>query len=586
MTIRRAPSLGLLSLALPVLLAFAGCTATRPAGYRTFFLPPAAPAAQSAALDQAPLRMEATYYAHEIPAVLDYPAGLPPPSTAEPLIRRAEVRFQEGRRLFRAGLMEPARREFDRAIDILLSGAEPGPGRHDLERKLSEIAEAIHKYDISGLGANEPGAQPAFDQSPLDEIPELTFPIDPKLRDQVSEQLKATASQLPLVVNDDVLRYINYFSSGRGRKTLLNGIKRAGRFRTMIRRIFDEEGVPQELIHLAQAESGFSPRAISRKRATGMWQFILSRGQQYGLMRTKAADDRLDPEKATRAAARHLRDLYHEFGDWYLAMAAYNCGPLCVERAVERTGYADVWELRRRSVLPKETSNYVPIILAMAIIVKSPAQWGIEAVEIEPPLEYSTVELDAPTHLALIADITDRSPAEIRELNPALLTNVAPMRYPVHVPAGSGPALLSALELIPAARRTAWRLYRVTEGDTLTGIARIHKTTSKQIAEANASSSEVPEAGSLLIVPAPEPRRQTARAASKPPAAAKASAKKRSVAKAPANKQTVAKAPAKKQPVAKGPAQKQPVAKSVTAPIGAALAATRPSGNRPSGVGR
>jgi murein DD-endopeptidase MepM/ murein hydrolase activator NlpD len=156
--------------------------------------------------------------------------------------------------------------------------------------------------------------------------------------------------------------------------------------------------------------------------------------------------------------------------------------------------------------------------------------------------------------------------------------------------------VLSALELIPAARRTAWRLYRVTEGDTLTGIARIHKTTSKQIAEANVSASEVPEAGSLLIVPAPEPRRQTASAASKPPATAKASAKKRSVAKAPAKKQTVAKAPArkltvakapaKKQPVAKGPAQKQPVAKSVTAPIGAALAATRPSGNRPSGVGR
>ncbi len=201
MTIRRAPSLGLLSLALPVLLAFAGCTATRPAGYRTFFLPPAVPVAQSAALDPAPLRMEATYYAHEIPAVLDDPARLPPPSTAEPLIRQAEVRFQEGRRLFRAGLMQPARREFDRAIDILLSGAEPGPGRHDLERKLSELSEAIHQYDISGLGANEPGAQPAFDQSPLDEIPELTFPIDPKLRDQVSEQLKATASQLPLVVS-------------------------------------------------------------------------------------------------------------------------------------------------------------------------------------------------------------------------------------------------------------------------------------------------------------------------------------------------------------------------------------------------
>lgn len=587
MNFRRTPSRWHSSIALLVLVTFAGCTPTRPAGYRTFFLPPAAPLAESADLDPAPLRMEASYYAHEVPAVLDDPARrLPPPSAADPVIRRAEAGFQEGRRLFRAGLMEPARREFDRAIDILLSGAEPGPGRHDLERKLSELAEAIHQYDISGLGANEAGAEPAFEQSPLEEIPELTFPIDPKLRDQVSEQLKATVSQLPLVVNDDVLRYINYFSTGRGRKTLLNGVKRAGRFRTMIRRIFDEEGVPQELIHLAQAESGFSPRAVSRKRASGMWQFMLSRGQQYGLQRTKAADDRLDPEKATRAAARHLRDLYHEFGDWYLAMAAYNCGPLCVERAVERTGYADVWELRRRSALPKETSNYVPIILAMAIIVKSPAQYGIEAVEVEPPVEYSTVELDAPTHMALIADITDRSPAEIRELNPALLTSVAPEGYPVHVPAGSAPAVLSALDLIPAARRTAWRLYRVTEGDTLTGIARIHKTTSKQIAEANASASEVPEAGSLLIVPAPALRQQTASAASKPPATAKARAKKKTIARAPAKKQTVAKARAKKRTVAKAPAKRQPVAKTVTAPIGTALAATRPSGNRPSSVAR
>jgi membrane-bound lytic murein transglycosylase D len=607
MKVRLTPSRWHLSIALLVLVAFAGCSATRPAGYRTFFLPPAAQVVESADLDPAPVRMEATYYAHEMPAVLDDPARrLAPPSTTDPLSRRAEARFQEGRRLFRAGLMEQARREFDRAIDILLSGPEPGPGRHGLERKLSELAEAIHQYDISGLGANEPGAEPAFDQSPLEEIPELTFPIDPKLRDQVSEQLKATVSQLPLVVNDDVLRYINYFSSGRGRKTLLNGLKRAGRFRTMIRRIFDEEGVPQELIHLAQAESGFSPRAVSRKRATGMWQFMLWRGQEYGLMRTKAADDRLDPEKATRAAARHLRDLYHEFGDWYLAMAAYNCGPLCVERAVERTGYADVWELRRRSVLPKETSNYVPIILAMAIIVKSPAQWGIEAVEVEAPLEYSTVELDAPTHLALIADIADRSPAEIRELNPALLTNVAPARFAVHVPAGSGPAVLSALELIPAARRTSWRLYRVTEGDTLTSIARLHKTTSKQVAAANASAGEVPEAGSLLIVPAPEQRRQTASAASKPPGTAKAPAKKRTIAKAPAKKQTVAKAPAKKRTIAKAPAKKQiiakapakkqtvakapakkpAVAKTVTAPIGTALAATRPSAKQSSGVAR
>jgi membrane-bound lytic murein transglycosylase D len=235
-----------------------------------------------------------------------------------------------------------------------------------------------------------------------------------------------------------------------------------------------------------------------------------------------------------------------------------------------------VWELRRRSVLPKETSNYLPIILAMVIIAKSPAQYGIEAAEVEPPLECSTVELDAPTHLALIADITDRSSAEIRELNPALLTNVAPARYPVHVPAGAGPAVLSALELIPAARRTAWRLYRAAEGDTLASVARLHKTTLKQLAAVNPAAGDAPETGSLLIVPAPEPRRPTAGSASKPPDPAKAAVKK----------QPVAKAPAKKQPVAKAPAKKQPVAKPAPAPPGTALAATSPAGNRSPGVGR
>ena len=150
----------------------------------------------------------------------------------------------------------------------------------------------------------------------------------------------------------------------------------------MIQRILDEEGVPQELIHLAQAESGFIPRAVSRKAAGGMWQFLTWRGNEYGLKQTRYTDDRMDPEKATRSAARHLRDLYHEFGDWYLAIAAYNCGPGSVEKAVERTGYADFWELRARGVLPAETTNYVPIILAMTIMEKNAAEYGIEGFQL------------------------------------------------------------------------------------------------------------------------------------------------------------------------------------------------------------
>ena len=188
-------------------------------------------------------------------------------------------------------------------------------------------------------------------------------------------------SQLPLQMTDAVLSYINYFNSDRGRKTLLFGLKRAGRYKPMIQRILAEEGVPQELIYLAQAESGFLPRAVSNKAAVGMWQFIQWRGRQYGLNQTAYTDDRLDPEKATRSAARHLRDLYEKFGDWYLAIAGYNCGDGCVEKAVQRTGYADFWELRARNAIPKETTNYVPIIVAMTIMHKNAKDYDLEDIE-------------------------------------------------------------------------------------------------------------------------------------------------------------------------------------------------------------
>ena len=255
------------------------------------------------------------------------------------------------------------------------------------------MVDAIHRFDLAGLGASASVEEDKFEKAPLEDILQMTFPVDPKLKDKVREQVAATVSQLPLSVNDTVLGYINYFSN-RGHKTIVAATQRSGRYRPMIQRILDEEGVPQELIHLAQAESGFIPRAVSRKAAGGMWQFLAWRGQEYGLMQTRYTDDRMDPEKATRAAAHHLHDLYNEFGDWYLAIAAYNCGPGVVEKAVERTGYADFWELRARGVLPAETTNYVPIILAMTIMEKNAAEYGLEGVQLDPPLEYDTVEVD------------------------------------------------------------------------------------------------------------------------------------------------------------------------------------------------
>jgi membrane-bound lytic murein transglycosylase D len=260
---------------------------------------------------------------------------------------------------------------------------------------------------------------------------------------------------------------------------------------------------------MAQAESGFLPRAVSRMKAGGMWQFVKWRGNEYGLKQSALHDDRFDPEMATRAAARHLRDLYTEFGDWYLAIAAYNCGPGNVARAIERTGYADFWELYKRNSLPRETANYLPIILAMTIMAKNPQAYGLEEVTPDAPLTYDSVDLSAPTHLALIADAADSPLQQIRDLNPAILKLVAPAGYRVHVPKGSAARLTAALESVPAEKRASWRVHRIGSDETLTYIARQYKTTEKQILAANGDSVET-EAGDLIVIPVSYPGAQTA----------------------------------------------------------------------------
>jgi len=303
------------------------------------------------------------------------------------------------------------------AVDVLLNVPENVPDHSLFERKAEEIIRQIHKYDLESLGAGQSPEGLFFTESPRDDLLDMTFPVDPRLKGRVLESIRASSSELPLEVNDAVLSYINYFSSPRGQRIFSYGWKRAGRYRPMIERVFREEGLPSELIHLAQAESGFMPRALSVKACAGMWQFGRQTGGLYGLEATKLLDDRLDPEKSTRAAARHLRDLYQHFGDWYLAMAGYNCGPLCPERAVQRTGYADFWELCRRNALPKETKNYVPAILAMAIIAKNPSEFGLPAIDQDPALSFDSVHLTAPTSLALLADAADAPVSDLRDLN-------------------------------------------------------------------------------------------------------------------------------------------------------------------------
>jgi len=441
-------------------------------------------------------------------------------SRVQRALRECEQHFQAGRSFIANQQPDEARHEFDLAVEALMNVPENVADRAVLDRKAEEYIREIHKYDLESLGAGDSPDGLAYTQSPLDGILDLTFPVDPKLKDKVLESVKASSSELPLVVNDAVLSYINYFTSPRGQKVFLYGWKRAGRYRPMIERVFREEGLPAELIHLAQAESGFMPRALSPKAAAGMWQFIRFTGGLYGLESSGMKDDRLDPEKATRAAARHLHDLYRRTGDWYLAMAGYNCGPLCPERAVQRTGYADFWELCRRNALPQETRNYVPAILAMAIIAKNPAAYGLPDIDQDPALSFDSVHVTAPTSLSLLADAADAPVSDLRDLNPSLLRNAAPQDSDVRVPKGTGQVVLSALDAVPEAKRLSWRLHRVTPGDSLSLIARRFGTQPGAILSANPSLDQAwfdnPREGELLLipsVPAPEPTSRSSRAA-------------------------------------------------------------------------
>src|SRR5271168_3172098 len=299
------------------------------------------------------------------------------PGPKEYLIAQVEAKFASGEQNYKAGHLEAARHDFDEAVDwMLTSGYDPNS-----DPKLSElfhrVVDTVYGYELQAFRAGDGFQEAPAVPAPIDEVAEMTFPVDPRLKARAEEAAKNISHDMPLTVNDEVLSFLNFFQTPRGRAIVETGLRRSGRYREMIARVLHEEGVPQDLIYLAQAESAFQPLALSRAGARGIWQFVAYRGMEYGLRHTWWIDERQDPEKATRAAAQHLRDLYGLFGDWYLAIAAYNCGPGNVQKAVERTGYADFWELYKRNVLPKETKNYVPIILALTLIAKDAAHYGI-----------------------------------------------------------------------------------------------------------------------------------------------------------------------------------------------------------------
>src|SRR5580692_551011 len=435
------------------------------------------------------------------------PESPPPPPASDlvaDLIARVEKDYQAGLDAYQAGQTDAAKQDFDRALNALLESNLDIRSDDRLEKEFNHVVEGINRLDLGSLGLSSDSDTQKTEPAPIDETNDVTLSTDAKVKAKAQLEIKSTHSDLPLMMTDQVAGYISYFSN-RGRGTFERAFARSGRYHDMMVSILKEEGVPQDLIYLAQAESGFHPLAVSRAGARGIWQFMGSRARGYGLQRSLWVDDRQDPEKSTRAAARHLRDLYAQFGDWYLAMAAYNSGPGTVQAAVRRTGYADFWELYRRNVLPKETRNYIPIILAVTIMTKNLSQYGFDDVSMDEPVAYDTVTVNYPVDLRLAAECVDATAVQLQELNPSLLRLTTPREgtFVLHLPSGTKDQYLTAIAAVPPDMRLWWRYHKVQPGDTLASLSRSYRVPAKSIAAANHldETDKDLEADAKLVIP-------------------------------------------------------------------------------------
>lgn len=447
---------------------------------------------------------------------------------AQRVIDRSNEQFQRGEEAFQASHYDQARRAYDKAVDLVLESGVVDPQLQDYYRRLVDriyqrqlgllksaqaakpaqvnLAESTMPQNQATLAQQPPSGDRGFGQqtyvpSPLDDLTKLKL-TEEETKNASEEEIQTAVSAAKLDFsfkpNPLVQSFINYYM-GRGRATMENGLRRSGRFIAMARRIFKDEGVPQDLVWLCQVESAWSPIARSWAAAVGLWQFIPSTGANYGLKQDAWVDERSSFEKATRASARYLRWLANRYaGNWELAMAAYNSGEGRVDGCIARSGYADFWEIH--PMLPNETRNYVPNILATIIIAKNPQRYGFTP-RSEPPLTYAHVTVNNSVDLRLVADAVDANYDYILGLNPELKRGVTPpaTEYAIRVPPGKAEALQAALKRIPAEKRTSWRMMTAHAGDSFESIARRTGVSESALEQINGG---ILRPGQKVIVPA------------------------------------------------------------------------------------
>lgn len=313
---------------------------------------------------------------------------------------------------------------------------------------------------------------------------------------------------IPLVMNDRVQDWIDYFQ-GRGREHFERYLRRSGKYIPMMRRVLHSQGMPEDLVYLSMIESGFNPHAYSRARATGAWQFIYQTGLRYGLKVDTWVDERRDPEKSTVAAAKYLKDLYDRYNNWYLAAAGYNAGEGKIDRAIQKYDTEDFWELADGKYLRAETKDYVPKLIAAAMIAKNPSKYGFKDVQYEEPIPFDEVTVKDPIDLRVAAKCAGGSYEDIKALNPELLHWVTPpdyKEYTLKVPAGSADRFTSRYDSLSTEERLGGDKITVDDTTSVARLARSHDVPAVLLAAANGlSPTDDVKSGTELVLPLSPP---------------------------------------------------------------------------------
>jgi membrane-bound lytic murein transglycosylase D len=434
-------------------------------------------------------------------------------STDDPvltLIASSDSHFKTGELELERGHFEAAKQEFNRAIDVLLESPYGGRTEPRIREHFDRLVDRISVYEVKALAEGDGFTEKKYEPASIDALLALssTFAAPPptaELKEAVQSDLRSADHDILIPLNARVLSYIELFQ-GRLHDFIEDGMRRGSQYLPMIQSVFRAEGLPLDLAYVPLIESAFKPNALSRAKAKGVWQFMAGTAVENGLRRDWYIDERSDPEKATVAAARYLKTLGNLFsGDWHLALASYNGGPGRLQRAIKRVGAEDFWGLAAKPrALPRETREYVPMILAAIIIARNPAQYGF-TFESQAPLAYDEITLPRPADLRRIAEWAGTTIDVIQTLNPELRRWTTPVRdetYRLKVPSGTADDVLARMEEALPADAVSLKWHTVKRGETLLTVARKLGVRKTDLAEANYLSvkSRI-TVGQKLIVP-------------------------------------------------------------------------------------